>query len=38
MRLERNQGFSQKELNKIERILSDNLDHLRGVWDGFFNP
>jgi hypothetical protein len=35
--LERNRGFSKKELNKIERIIADHLDQLRGWWDDFFN-
>ena len=36
--LERNRGFSQKELNKIEQIITSNLSHLRTAWDDFFNP
>jgi hypothetical protein len=35
--LERNRGFSKKELGKIERIIAAHLDQLREGWDGFFN-
>ncbi len=35
--LERNRGFSQKDLNRIERIIEEHLDLLRDAWDGFFN-
>jgi hypothetical protein len=33
-----NHGFNRKDLSRIERIIVDNLDQLRGAWDDFFNP
>jgi hypothetical protein len=33
--LANNKGFSQKDLNEIERIIQDNLDDLRRKWDDF---
>jgi hypothetical protein len=36
--LSRNRGFGQKDLNKIELIITANLDLLRDAWDDYFNP
>lgn len=33
--LERNQGFSRRELNDIERVVDENLDELRRKWDDY---
>jgi hypothetical protein len=33
--LERNQGFSRRELNDIEHIVNENLDELRRKWDDY---
>jgi hypothetical protein len=30
-------GFSQKELNEIERIIRANHQHLMGAWNDFCN-
>ena len=36
-RLQRNIGFTRKELNKIERVIEDNQEELMRCWDEFFN-
>ena len=36
-RLERNGGFSRKELNKIERNIEDHQEELMESWDEFIN-
>jgi len=36
VRLQRSSGFNAHELNQIRRIVEDNLDHLRGGWDEYF--
>jgi Domain of unknown function (DUF4160) len=36
--LARNRGFGQKELNRIETIIANNLALLRNAWDDYFNP
>jgi hypothetical protein len=28
-----NNGFSAKELNRIRKIILDNLEHIREAWD-----
>ena len=28
-----NNGFSAKELNRIRKIILNNLDHIREAWD-----
>jgi hypothetical protein len=37
VRLERSQGFSGKELNRIQRIIQENQATLLGSWNEFFD-
>lgn len=32
-----NRGFKEHELNKIERLVSDNRERLMEAWNDFFN-
>jgi hypothetical protein len=36
-RLERNSGFTRKELNRIEQIIDDHQDELMRKWNEFFD-
>lgn len=35
-RLERNGGFTRKELKKIEKIIEEHQEELMARWDAFF--
>ena len=37
MRLARSHGYSRKELNKIEKIITENLQDLLDSWNEFFD-
>lgn len=37
VRLARSHGFSANEINKIEKLLVENQQHLLDSWNEFFN-
>src|SRR5271157_2910077 len=37
LRLEWSRGFSRNEINKIQRLVEDNRQHLLDRWHEFFN-
>ncbi|MEB3290368.1 MAG: DUF4160 domain-containing protein [Leptolyngbya sp.] len=38
VRLEKNRGFKDHELNKITLIIANHEDTLMEAWDDYFNP
>ena len=36
-RLENNKRFPRQELNKIERLIEENQEHLMECWDEYFD-
>jgi hypothetical protein len=38
VRLEDNQGFGRRELNRIRKLVDENADDLLRCWNEFFEP
>lgn len=38
VRLEDNQGFGRRELNRIRKLVDENADDLLRSWNEFFEP
>ena len=36
VRLDRSAGFSSNELNRIQRLVEENVEELRRSWDEYF--
>ena len=37
VRLRKSGGFRRQEINRIQKLVEENQEHLLGGWNGYFN-